>query len=432
MSARTRERFFRELRDPAQLTWKYHRDLIVRVDQIAAGFRGFVGLGAVVADNPDDQTSRWIYRGNQVFVADSDVTWFTLQDIKRAAWEGSRETHLAVIRRTTRSYDIPRIGDPQQFYDFRRMPMEGTTDPMVIDPVRDYQPTRIFNALNWACTSAAVHYSRGWSNLRSAFYDTLKLDDTGTPALIYGEGYYQEAGKPEQWLPIPYLGFPLARQHEIWRWVVQADPLLQTNVYHETLRDSFIASLSEGLPIECPVDGQVAWIDRRAERDGFPCWTIAIRDRNGVVYEIITLIDPRLNVSRGTTVKQGTIIGYDGPHLPADWHGMTNFRRWSQILPGIFARALPWVIRVWFMRAQRVIVPGYVHMPVTIAAPAALGCADTNLLFWDLEPSVEACFNAQLEAFIFPPIAVERWDQFKIPLTCDIELDLTPVAGIGV
>lgn len=398
-------------------TWLRHRDLLVSVPFHAVGRRGCLGLGAA-ADNGD--TDSWISRQSQIYIPDRDLRWFTVQDLPPGHWLPAmdREVHLATVYRTTHQYGIPRIGpDVVARFDVRRRPAVRTAAAEALDPAAHPQWVQIFNRINWAMTLAAAQKNGTWSIAKREFTRTWGRAAIPEAARLAA----RRLSRPAGWFPAPILGFPAALRDRLWERTTGIGRELRH--FPDAFKDAFLADLARQLPVYAPCDGVVAALDRRSGHQGVPATILTVRGPAGPA-SVVTRANFRAEVSLGTTVAAGQLLGTAGVPLPASWSRGTNARRWARLVD-LFGLRTEWVLRTWFAQQMLPLMPGYVHLPSALAAPAALSSADDTALLWEVSAGFDY-FDEESDAFIFPPVLCRHWDTFRLTLTEDLDLDVFP------
>lgn len=413
--------------------WTRHRNLLITVPHRAAMSRRCTGLGLAANSSGSDD---WVTHIDETFIPDHDLLWFMVQDMPSNHWLSAmhRGVQLATVHRTAIQYGMPSLGsNPVALFDIRRRP-SAVAEPVsralptphndVLDPAKHPQWLRIFNAINWSMTGRATKSDRDWIAARREYVTTHGVDSLEDLMPASAGLAARGPANPSLWFPLAYLGFPAALRDILWQRTTQMG--LATMQVTNAFKDAFIRALSQNLPVKAPCDGEIVQVNLRATHEGVPCTILTFRPAHTTKTQpILARTGFRLNAHVGATVVAGQVLGHCGPTLPKTWGQSSNNQRWYKLVPALFGVRLDFQMRLWFNQQMLLLRPGYVHLPVALAAPAALGSADDSALFWEVSAGLDY-FDATADAFIFPPVPAARWNAFRSALTDDIDLDLFP------
>lgn len=446
------------LKSDEHIHWKAHRRLILGVAREAVGFRGAAALGMMM-ENSGNWTSGPPQADGEAttLVPDADISWLALQDLPASRWSTSlsRETHLATVRKTSQQFGMPRLrwGELQAAFDFRLLPVPSSTQRhALVQPGREclnskcVQVFRAFNALNWALTSTAVHYRHAWKDSKKEFYDLIGLPySKEATSLLFGEGVYNGAEQPHHWAPRPVLGFHERTRKHLFDYSTRNPNGSVT--FTDDLQWAFIHTVEAGMPIIAHHNGKVIDVVRGQEWHDMSVVHLIVQyaesENDEVVGEdeegkpiiakkpikygkpvtIIARPDVLLEKTGKFKFKQGQVLGFDGPRLPSHWRTLPASKKWTG-LQQVFKTAFNGVLHLWFDRQIMHLVDGYVHVPASLAAKAAMGAAVESMLYWDVTRAMPY-YNPACDALIFPTLRMSYWDGFRLNVG-ELDVDLTP------
>lgn len=438
-------RDFDELGGADQELWLAHRQLLSAMPRFAVGNRGCIGLG--MSANTLAITE---YDATRIFVPDDGVIWYAMQDVPIGKWATSlnREVHLASIRRTGFRYGMPYLGELLHQFDFRRRPYDAkqhgdaihVSNEECLKPSKFEQAFRAFNAIEWAMTSTAYFYRTTWMSKVDEFYKAVGLERNGKRQLLYGQGVFDDSPPPTHWLPQPYLGFPIANAAKLYDASTKLGLAATQRTYGVSFKQMLLDDVEAGMPVPSPIRGRVVAIEK-GKFEGMPCKYVVVRD----VDEPEDLSDPenpkmahvgtgqscrqpvlkgfKARVRIGDTVARGGCLGWDGPEVPEGFGRRSLYAKWYEILPKLFNGSVEVVIRMWFERQHVRLTPGYLHMPAALTAAAAMTLSDETQLYWNIAPAMNY-YNEPLETFVFPCVRQGLWNEFRIDLLPELEMDV--------
>ncbi len=418
---------------PDHLLWKTHRSLTKLIPRDHAGYRGCMGLGMSMEGNETIQE----FDASRIFASDAAIKWYVLQDIPRGKWATAlnREVHLASVRRTGFRYGMPFIGKLEEQFDFRRCPydsvvrdgVEVASDDECLKPSQHAQAFQTFNALEWAMTSTAFFYRLNWASKLPDFYEALGLEKSKKKQLLYGQEIFDECQPSRMWMPQPYLAFPAKTAKYIFERSTSTSLLAGRRNYPYAFKQAFLDSFMDRMPISAAISGKIVENRKGLTFDTMGgCRTIVIKDmETGENSQQPVLSTFVAKVPVGTVVAKGECIGWDGPAVPERFEKVSIYKRWFEMLPRIFGSvsAFESVLHLWFERQHVRLQKGYIHLPATIAAPAALTLADNSALQWNIAPAMPY-YNEPLSSFIFPTLRLGTWNEQRLDLLPELELDV--------
>lgn len=422
---------FDAVQSPDHDLWRKHRQLLLRIDpgQI---WRGCLGLSFLPGDS-----ETWIEHGDRLFVPDKQAYWLSLVDLPRGRFclARTREVHWAELRRTRFVVGMPTIsgqpaylGGQRGAWDFRSMPFDRIkrgdyvvrVGPDTLNSADFPQLFRILNALNWGMTSTAFFCRSSWEAEREAFYTSLGAPFKPLPAwakeklFLFGEGLYDHVPRPQEWMPRPYLAFRAAVSDKIWQWVIRARPCC-ADYYPIGLRAQFAREVAAGVPVLANCSGRYVGAVRTTHY-GIKTWTLTV-DAGPEAVPIVVSRRAEIRILPGSTISPGVLVAVD-PLVPTNCQDLDK-ERWHE------------AIQLWFERQVLHLVPGLVHVPAELAAPAARGGLSTSgraidaSLLWDVTSS-RPYYNDACDAFILPTLHLRLWHWLSGVLPGEVAYDLTP------
>lgn len=423
---------FENLTSPDHELWRSHRALIKHIPRKYVGYRGCLGLGMGVNTAEIEQ-----YDDQRIFAKDADVTWYVMQDIPYGKWSTAlnREVHLGSVRKTGFRYGMPFIGALQKQFDFRRCPYDQVvrddivrpSDAECLKPSVDEAAFKAFNAIEWAMTSTAFFFRGTWAPKVKHYYETLGLEQSKRRQLLFGQEIFDSVAPSRNWMPEPYLAFRVRDARDIFERATTKSLLTGKRTYTLSFKQAFIADCEARLPITAPIGGKVIDIHKGLKFDALGgCKTVVILDPESKArceQPVLPGFVPKIKI--GDTVAKGECLGWDGPQLPEEFGRMTVFKQWLQCLPQLFggAAAFDSVLKMWFERQHVRLKKGFIHLPASIAAPAALTLAVNEELWWNIAPAMPY-YNEPLDTFVFPTLRQGAWNEHRMDLTPEVELDV--------
>lgn len=413
--------------------WRTHRELTRHIPRQFVGYRGCMGLGMKIEgidsiEQIDD---------THIFAKNGAVTWYTLLDLPYGKWltAPNREVHLASVRRTGFKYGMPYIGQLVKQFDFRRCPydaivrgdVETPSDVECLKPSADEAAFRAFNALEWAMTSTAFFYRTSWSSRVKHYREALGLPKTTEKQLLFGQNIFDAAPASRHWMPRPYLAFPMKVAKDIYRVSTSTGLRDDRRSFPFAFKEAFMESFADRMPISAKIGGTlVEIVDKQMFGTLRNCKMLVIRDKHSketARQPVLKSFVPKVPI--GTTVAKGECLGWDGPEVPERFSSMSIFKRWFEYLPKVFGGQMHFesVCQLWFERQHVRLQPGYIHLPATIAAPAAMTLADDSALQWNIAPAMEY-YNEPQDTFILPTIRQGIWNEHRLDLLPEVELDV--------
>jgi len=438
---------------PEHEVWASHLHMVRdNMSHDHVGFRGCLGLAMMIDSTRIDT---WLEHLNLRFVHDRDVRWASLVDIPKwsffSRWNNGREVHWATVRPTTVKFGMPRLeyaSEGHQAWDFRSLPHPNialTSRGGVADPERffraDTLPSdrntryfRVFNALEWAMTSTAVHFHTAWQKRkpRSAFYKTLGyVDKPDQQVLLYGGGVYDGAAPPVQWMPRAYLAFRADDLPRLFDRVTLVGGADSVRKYSQGFQYAFAEAMTDYLAYRAPFAGTVKHITHESYL-GIPALSFLLVGNRGERQQV-RFFRQSVMVGKGTGSKfeRGDVIAYESfeGELPDTWHSESIGYRFhamahDKLLRGRFVP----VVRLWFERQALSLLPHMIHMPAQVASVAALGSALDSHLYWEVSESLEY-YRDDSDAMVFPPLHIRGQDDLTGILPGDVAYDLRPYDG---
>lgn len=399
-------------------SWEKHRQILQNVPAAAVGFRGCYGLALAVEALRGDSFMPY---GDHLFVPDATVRWASIVDIPRGIYtvnRATRELQWGAASRTCAAYGMPVLhgrGDGQAWDLLARPESAGWSRAAAFRPnAYNTQLFRVFTALQWAMTAWAFNHASRWLRSRDQYEK-----DGGLPPL-------PEASEAS-WAPRAYLAFPSSLREQLFDLATTV-PGQPARLYIKDLREAFVRAVESGLTFVAPFTGRMLGIRNITWRD------VAIREcrlADGTGREAVVRFgrQAQLLCSVGGSFKAGDPIGRETWELPKSWLRADLYSRWGLALDEIFVspRIRDAYVAMWFDRhIIMTLKTGVIHAPALLAAPAALGHAVASELYWDVGPGMNY-YNEEAEAFIFPPLRREYWDEYRGQVG-DLAYDLTPTA----
>jgi hypothetical protein len=426
------KRSFEDFDSPEHKLWQAHRDLLLNVPAPVVGSKGCVALGLMCDLSGSND---WVSDNRNSFVLDRDVKWLTLQTLPRGKWTTARrrEVDLAAVRHTTFKFGLPSLcgrGIEQQF-DFRRMPfdkvelhgklVEAGTE--VLNSAEHPQLFRAFNALSWAMTTTAFAYRRSWMEFRGSLDKVLGTADN-KPHLLFGDKVYHTVPNVRQWMPTPYVAFPAAIRDALWDRCTSPAMGSMTRVYTDSFKYEFLRDLSQGLPLTAPCDCTLTAVNTGRHFNHLPTTELVFKTVKGKEFTLIARHEAKVKFVKGMAIKRGDIVATDGPELPKGFGGLSLHARWHTV-GKLFAGTLMRTLQLWFYRRVKNLIPGYVHLPVSLCSLGTMGNAVDSKMYWEISKCDEY-YSSLCEAFIFPTLRIFQWDDLRWGLPGEVEVDLMP------
>ncbi len=418
------------LNSPEYAGFKKHKDVVFAVPAHEAGYRGCIGLGMCVDGQSSDS---WIEvrepTSTRLLVPDAGVRWASLVDVPPGFFrlsneESVREVHWAALRPTTMKFGVPTLAADTETVagDFRAMP--GTPGATITPATpREF---RLFNALNWAMTSTAFAFRRGWQPFADKFRRAVGLEEriAQRKALMFGSGVFDAVDRPGVWMPRAYIGFPAASREKLFHRSTRNHAAV-IPMYSNSLQSEFCADLETGLGYVMPFDGVVASVSRAVYQD-LPVLTITLVDEFGKTSVVRFGRHADVRCPVGVPVQAGTLVAREPIELPATWDAMSPAAKWDKFVLSAF-RGMKFdsFLRVWFERKILDLASGLVHVPAALAAPAGFFGSIESSLYWDVSPGMDY-FDESLEAFVFPTLQIKTWHALVGVLPGDVAYDFTP------
>jgi hypothetical protein len=417
-------------------SWEAHRRLLLAIPATQT-WRGCVGLGLVVND-----ASNIVHEQGRVLIPDRDVRWVSVIDVPRGSFRIARprEVHWATVRRTGIRYGMPTLsGEPEASVDFRARPRCRASRCLdfagrgsaLLTPVERTRLFRVFNAVNWSMTAAAFSCRRPWRARRQQLpaCHTVQVPRTGLSKLP-AEPSAPSANHSQNWMPVAYLAFRPSDHESIFDWSLGKRLLLCGHCDSNPLGQRVLDDLRQSMPVLAPCSGTFVGT-LRSRRRVLPTLELQFQDRCGGRRTVTVTDRARLRVRPAQAVRDGELVANDWPEAVPRQRGRTSPpRQWDLLMRARIAardRFDHW-LRLWFERQFVAACPNFVHVPAALAAPAALGHAVDEGLFWDLSPAMRY-FDEATDAFVFPPLPIKSWWDFAGVLPGEVAYDLTPTDG---
>jgi hypothetical protein len=411
--------------------WCDHRDLLRHISANDVGFRGCLGLG-LLADN--GHSAEWPARGSRVFIPDRDVTWLTMQDIPRGRWRSAsdRNVQLACVRKTKMRFGLPTLGEPEHSFDFRRMPFSRFTrrgevvqpGPDTLDSENHPQWFTVFNKINRTMSSTAFAYRLHWKRHRKLLDGTSAV--LGRKTGVENGMFFDFITPPAAWMPKAFIGFHMAAKSKLFDQCTDNRGESLDRLYTDTFKDCVLADIDARMPVHAPIDGAIVEIKRMRDLV-IPHLEVRFAGPKKTTGTVKVFTTFTASVLKGQEVKAGDVIGYDSPPRPRDWENMPPAYRWNHVLPEMFGHYMGQVLCLWFERQIIQLQPGYVHLPVHLALPAAAAGGCDQMLYWAADPSDALdYYDEAMDAFVFPTISLDSWDQFRLAPDGVTEFNLLP------
>lgn len=429
--------------------WKLHRRMAMAVSKRAAGadFRGCFGLAMAVTGFTQDS---WQTVGeDMLFVPDNTVSWATLTDLPRGVMQLTPErkpVHWATVRPTTVKYGVPTLarGTEKEFaWDFRAMPFSTTRVPddvlgertvrppaHVMDSAKFRHLFRVFNAVETAMTTTATNTMPLWKPHAGLVRDLLGVaqDDPAKPLYAFGDKYFDEAASPYDWFPRAYLAFPEAIRDKVYDRSTRPASFTKAGpTYTPGLRAAFVDAVGEGLAYRARFQGKVTAVTR-ATYMNLPVTEFKLVGDRGEE-ETIRFFRETCQIRKGfnTRFGVGDVIANErlDAKVPTTWYDKAFAARWYVCEHRLLPNRIDPVLRCWFDRQGVSLKEGYVHFPAQVASVAALSSADERHLFWEVNGGVDYLVD-DIDAFVFPPVTIDRWFFLTGCLPGDVRYDLTP------
>lgn len=419
--------------------WKQHREALHLVGPEIAQNRGCAGLAMIVDATTEDS---WVRCRGNTFLPDSGLRWASMVDVPGWAYRDDghrRERHLAAVRPTSMTYGSPKLLRPRKgtrCWDFRRFPFDtkagktGKAKPTddTLSPSRHPQLFRLFNAMEWAMTSTAFAVHPEWRKRREHFHKlvnkTPEPDEQGV--FLFGSdtcGYKYYLPHPVKWMPVPYLAFREKDSQYLFEAITNIGRR-DTHTYPVDLRDAFLDALGDNLRYVAKFDGCVKSVTSETYY-GVPVHRLVLKGDRGE-HETVRLTQTAKKHITSREFKEGTLIAEENVMpLPAAWADTWRGAQWKLARETVGNRRLDAIIRMWFERERLRIVPDLVHFPAKLAITAAFRAGVDRGLMWDVSRSQEY-YNDGCDSFVFPPILLDRWDDFEGRLPGFVAYDLTP------
>lgn len=425
---------FEQLDGPDHQLWRTHRSLMANIRREDVGYRGCLGLGMRVEDPHGIEE----YNESHIFVRDALILWYVMQDVPRGKWSSAmhREVHLASVRRTGFRYGMPFIGQLVKQFDFRRCPydsivrdgVEKASDDETLKPSVDEHAFKAFNAIEWAMTSTAFHFRGPWVARRKKFLEALGLPKTRQNQLLFGQEIFEECEPSRAFMPVPYIAFRTADADKIFSRATSESLLEGRRNYTLAFKQAFLDDLAQGMPVPSPISGRIVEIREKQRFDYIRgCKTIVIVDpetKKRAEQPVLPWFTAK--VLKGTVVAKGETLGWDAPHqIPEKFDKLSIFRKWMFELPKLFlgVNCFESTLNMWFQRQHVRLVPGYIHLPATIAGQAALTLGVDEQLAWNIAPAMKY-YNEPLDSFVFPTLRQGSWNEHRMAVTSEVELDV--------
>jgi hypothetical protein len=136
--------------------------------------------------------------------------------------------------------------------------------------------------------------------------------------------------------------------------------------------------------------------------------------------------DARVHCGRGQELEAGEVFAHAlMQDAPARWMRQNPADRWLS-LPELWGSGIVGhLLKLWFdhqaLRLAR--CPGQLLFPAELVSLAA-GAAEPLGLWWDFHRSGDLnLVDPQLEAALFPPVPLRRWDRLKFALPGEVAVD---------
>lgn len=431
---------YADLTSPEHEAWKKHHNLLGTLTQADAVFRNCLGLALLVKSHTSDS---WVtFPDRQVFVQNANVSWASMTDVPPGYFQPGndrrREVTWATVRDTTMKFGVPTLArgsEKDSAWDFRSLRRGGhRVDLPILDAEHEPQLFRCFNAMNWAMSSVAFNFNRDWAYAAPAFrtaVDEIFQVKHKTPVLLVaGNGVYDGAAYPDQWMPKPYLGFRSELRGEVFDRATTMKAG-QKDKYSYSLCDTFTTAMGDNLSHRAKFPGKVQKVKNATYR-GIPVTEITLAGDRGE-HEVVRFMASRCQLLKavGLQFKPGDAIAEDvfDNKLPRHWHDMPVGVKWNDRpacpVDRLLGRQADPVMRLWFERQAVELVDGLVHYPSSIASVAALSTAVDSALFWEISDALEY-FRDDCDALVFPPLPIDRWFHMRGWLPGDVEYDVTP------
>lgn len=435
-----------------ELSWANHEELMGRneISEFERGFRGCAGLALWLDDDFLPGT------GKRRFLPAANARWVTLVNIPPNHFfqRHERAVSWVAVYNTTIRRGLPHFGSETELGDYDRHCLNLKLNSKFALDGYDYdcadrkhakerepQLQQIASALNWAMASAAFYYRSSWRDKAAAYKSFVGVNVRSNDFLLLGSArYHPEVTNNRFWSPKPLLGFHnTVSRDRLW-------DLLTTQIgfkgrdYYPKLRSEFVEDLRLRRELCAPFSGRLTKVVQMKAGRRFVFATKPTEaDQYGPQNDGKRHLDVGLladgHVRRD--VKFGQPLFLEQPIAAVE---EASGDGWEETVR-FFGENLDQAMRAWFDWQCLEIIPGVYHVPARIAAYArsnqngaessgAIDLADDSLMLFDLSESMNF-FNDYCEAFIFPPLRMNGWSDFRLSRggnlgLPDITVNLTP------